>query len=129
PPLDLELHRGTRVAGAHPRLLFFWATWCGPCKQSLPELLAFGEQQGVEIVAITDEDPEQIDRFLHDFKAPFPQNVASDPLRSAFQEYGVSATPTFVLVDAQDVVRLYQRGYSAETGLQVDGWKFPHSAQ
>jgi thiol-disulfide isomerase/thioredoxin len=127
PPLDLELHRGVAQAGAHSRLLFFWATWCGPCKQSLPELVAFGQQQGVEVVAITDEDPEQIDRFLKGFHGEFPENVASDPDRTVFQAYGVSATPTFVLVDAAGVVQAYQRGYSAEQGLQVDGWKYLRS--
>jgi thiol-disulfide isomerase/thioredoxin len=124
PPLDLELHRGEKLAGAHPRLLFFWATWCGPCKLSLPELLAFGEQQDVEILAITDEEPEQIDRFLQDFRGGFPEKIASDPLRAAFQEYGVSATPTFVLVGADGVVQAYQRGYTAEQGLQMEGWKY-----
>ena len=128
PPFELELHRGARLEGAQPRLLFFWATWCGPCKQSVPELLAFGEQQGVEIVAITDEDPEQIDAFLREF-GEFPENVASDPLRVAFQDYGVSATPTFVMLDAQGVVQAYQRGYDAERGLEVEGWKYPGSGK
>jgi thiol-disulfide isomerase/thioredoxin len=122
PALGLELHRGVQLAGPHPRLLFFWATWCGPCKQSVPELLAFAEQRGVEVLAITDEEPGQIDPYLREHADRFPENVVSDPLRVAFQDYGVSATPTFVLIDEAGVIQLYQRGYSAERGLELEGW-------
>ena len=42
--------------------------------------------------------------------------------RRAFLAYGVSGTPTFVLVDGQGVVRSYHTGYLAATGLKIDGW-------
>jgi thiol-disulfide isomerase/thioredoxin len=125
PVLSLETYRGPAIAEASgPRLLFFWATWCGPCKQSLPELLAFAQERGVPIIAITDELPEQLDEFFRGFDAAFPATIVSDPLRASFLSYGVSGTPTFVLVDESGVIRHYQRGYSAGKGLSVEGWKY-----
>jgi thiol-disulfide isomerase/thioredoxin len=78
PPLKLEPFRGDRAfAAGHPRLLFFWATWCVPCKAALPEVLAFAKSRGIEVVAVTDEDPDTLTAFFDQFKQPFP----SKPVR------------------------------------------------
>ncbi len=106
------------------QLLFFWATWCAPCKNSLPELLAFARDRNVEVVSITDEDSEVVNAFLHEFDGDFPEVVASDRRREQFQKYGVSGTPTFVLVDGGGVVRHYQAGYNVGTGLRIEGWQW-----
>jgi thiol-disulfide isomerase/thioredoxin len=125
PALKVEPFRGdTVLAAGKPRLLFFWATWCAPCKASLPEVLAFAQDRGVEVVAITDEDPETLTAFFATFKQPFPDTVAIDPYRSMFQAYGVSGTPTFVLIDADGTVRHYHSGYNAQKGLGIDGWTY-----
>lgn len=124
PPLTIELfHGATELARAKPRLLFFWATWCEICKHALPEVLAFAEERGVEVVAITDEEPETLVPFFLEMHEPFPEVVATDPLRATFRSYGVSGTPTFVLVDGDGIVRHYQSGYTPQKGLQVEGWK------
>jgi thiol-disulfide isomerase/thioredoxin len=128
PPLKLDLFRGrASLTAARPRLLFFWATWCPYCSQSLPELIAFAEERDIEIVAISDEPPEVLDAFLSEFDDPFPYLVATDSHRISFQDYGVSATPTFVLVDRKGIVRHYQRGYRPETGLRIEGWEWRRS--
>jgi thiol-disulfide isomerase/thioredoxin len=123
PTLELDaVYRGAKPDGSKPALLFFWATWCGPCKQSVPELMRFAEQRGVHVVAITDEEPAQLDGFFEKHTEPFPETVVSDPLRIAFQTYGVSGTPTFVLIDPAGVIQTYQRGYSSDRGLEFEGW-------
>ncbi len=124
PALKMELFRGTtELAQTKPRLLFFWATWCVICKHAVPEMLAFARERDVELVAITDEDPETLAPFFLDMQEPFPEVVAIDPLRISFRNYGVSGTPTFVLIDGKGVVRHYQSGYTLERGLQIEGWK------
>ena len=109
-------------------LLFFWATWCAPCKASLPEVLAFEQERGAQVIAITDEPAEQVDPFFQRFSSPFPATVAVDELRSAFQAYGVSGTPTFVLVDGVGKVESTSTGYTAEKGLGVEGWSWSKRA-
>lgn len=122
PKLDLELFRGaTDLAAPRTRLLFFWATWCTICKQAVPEILAYGQTHDVDIVAITDESADILSPFFREFAAPFPDIVAIDARRRAFQAYGVSGTPTFVVVDREGVVRQYQTGYPP-TGLGFEGW-------
>jgi hypothetical protein len=93
------------------------------CKQALPELHAFGLARNVDIIAITDEEPDIVREFLGTTEGWFPTIVATDPFRTTFQSYGVSGTPTFVLVDGEGVVRQYQSGYRPELGLRIDGWK------
>jgi len=123
PPIHVDLFRGaTKLASNKPRLLFFWATWCTICHSSLPELMAYSKATGVELVAITDEDPTLLKKFFRDFHEPFPAIVATDPYRATFQAYGVSGTPTFVLIGADDKVQQYQTGYNAKTGLTIEGW-------
>jgi len=130
PPLKVELVRGAkRLADGKPRLLYFWATWCTICKSALPEVLAFSQARAVEVVAITDEDPDTLKGFLRDFQAPFPSIVAIDPHRATFQNYGVSGFPTFVLVDGDGAVRFYQTGYKRQTGLGIEAWHWDQESK
>ncbi len=128
PPLRLTQYRGeppTSLANGEPHLLFFWATWCKPCKASVPELLAFAEERGVQVVSITDEDTEQLDRFFAGrTDGDFPALVARDPKRETFLAYGVSGTPTFVLVDGDGIVRSVSTGYTPAKGLAIEGWRW-----
>jgi thiol-disulfide isomerase/thioredoxin len=119
---------GKQVVDAKSKLLFFWATWCLPCKASLPEVVAFSKERGIEVVAITDEDPEVLQKFFAQTDFPLKASVAVDPLRTAFRSYGVSGTPTFVLVDDEGVVRHYHAGYDATKGLGIDGWTYKEAA-
>jgi thiol-disulfide isomerase/thioredoxin len=106
-------------------ILFFWATWCEPCKKAVPEVMAFAESKGLSIIAISDEEEGTISRFLAERTEPFVHPVARDPLRKTFISYGVSGTPTFLLVDADGVIRHRQVGYTADKGLTVEGWARP----
>jgi thiol-disulfide isomerase/thioredoxin len=104
-------------------LLFFFATWCGPCKASLPELAAFEKERDTPVIAVTDEPSQKLDAFFSDHKGPFPPRVMTDELRYLFMAYGVNGIPTFVLVD-QGRVRSITTGYRADKGLSLEGWSF-----
>jgi thiol-disulfide isomerase/thioredoxin len=112
-----------------PRLYFFWATWCGYCKRALPELAAFSSQRDVPVVAITDEDPEDVTEFVRQHPGPLPERIATDRRRELFERYGVSGTPTFVLVDERGVVRHVQTGYDARKGIGIAGWRWDGKAE
>ncbi len=125
PSMDVEIVRGKdQLSKERPDLLYFWATWCVICKHAIPEMLALAKEKGLDVIAITDEDPDLVKKFLLEQKEPFPEIVAIDPHRATFQGYGVSGTPSFVIVDPDGIVRLYQTGFTPDGGLHVDGWTY-----
>jgi thiol-disulfide isomerase/thioredoxin len=97
-------------------VLFFWATWCGPCKVAVPELLEWSRARGVLPVAITDESPAVVSRWARKWKGVFPV-VALDAQRTSFQIHGVHAIPTFIHVGADGLVIARQEGYTRSEGL------------
>jgi thiol-disulfide isomerase/thioredoxin len=100
-------------------MLFFWATWCAPCKASIPDLLMWSGRTGVPVLAISDEDDETIRKFLKTWTKPFPERVVSDEMRQAHLGFAVSGTPTFVLVDASGKIEWRHVGFSAKEGLGI----------
>ena len=125
PRLELDHYRGdvpVSLADGRPRLLFFWATWCSICKAAVPELMAFEAERGTQVVAVTDETAAELDPFFAEWKEPFPEIVTSDESRASFRSYGVSGTPTFVLIGGDGVVHQHATGYMKKKGLQIDGW-------
>ncbi len=107
-----------------PHLLFFWATWCVPCKRAVPEVMAFAEARALPVLAVSDEDVDTVAGYLEGLGPTFFQWVAVDRLRKSFVAYGVNGTPTIVLVDEEGVVRNHQVGYDASRGLMVEGWSW-----
>ena len=91
-------------------------------------MLAFERERHTQVIAVTDELREQLDTFFQKFDAPFPETVAMDEYRKAFLAYGVSGTPTFVLLDGTGKVRSYATGYSADKGLGIAGWSWTKPA-
>lgn len=87
-------------------LMDFWATWCGPCVASLPELQAAYKKyhaQGLEVVGISlDEDKSALTSFVKTNKMPWPQVFDGQGWKSAVPGvYGVRAIP-FLLIVGRD---------------------------
>jgi thiol-disulfide isomerase/thioredoxin len=92
----------------YPIVLHFWATWCGPCLQELPELLKLSERirpQGFTVVAVAvDENWRKLDEFFaqHPELAKMRQLtvLALDPEGETAGKFGSSRFPeTFLIND------------------------------
>jgi thiol-disulfide isomerase/thioredoxin len=110
----------TALAGGKQHLLFFWATWCKPCKLAVPDLLAFEKETGIRVVAISEEEPDKVQRFLGEAGAAgFLSTVAIDADRLAHEAFEVDVLPSFVLVDQNLRVRGEWSGYSEGLGAHL----------
>ena len=100
----------------------FWASWCGPCKQSLPEfnkVYNTYKDMGFEIIAINlDENPEDAKAFLK--KTPVDYTIAADASGSIAEKFGVEAMPSSVLIDQKGVIRVNHKGYRSGDAKKLE---------
>jgi thiol-disulfide isomerase/thioredoxin len=112
---DIPLLRGgdrfTSKAGeGKVQLLYFWATWCGPCRKTSPWIDALKEQAGdaIHVVGISSEELEKLKPFVDRAKGTYP--IAHDDEGTVKMDYEVNKLPTAVLIDAEGTVRVWDIG-------------------
>jgi thiol-disulfide isomerase/thioredoxin len=112
--LDLESFRG------RPVLMTFWASWCGPCRQELPELQKLSEEladEGFELVTInTDQSAVNGARFLKKYNIDVPVYRID---RATQMALGVRSLPTNLLLDREGRPVMILRGYSPEVPSEI----------
>lgn len=91
-------------------LLNFWATWCGPCRLEMPELVAeANHNDNLIVLAINvQEELAQLQPFAEDFTMTMPVVLDSDA--SLRQLYEVSGMPTSVFIDSTGKISNVWRG-------------------
>jgi thiol-disulfide isomerase/thioredoxin len=81
----------------------FWATWCGPCRAEIPDLVALQEKyrDTLQVVGISEDEasPEVVKRFAGDHHVNYPIVMLTPELEKIFP--GVSALPTSFILDRE----------------------------
>jgi cytochrome c biogenesis protein CcmG/thiol:disulfide interchange protein DsbE len=97
---DIDAHRGRWV------VVNFFATWCPPCVEEHPELVAFDERNGSRVqlvsVAFDDTEVDAVERFFADNGGDWP--VITSGAGGASLDYGVKKLPESFLVDPSGTV-------------------------
>ena len=131
PVLDVEHYLGEPLPSADSLkgkvvVAFFWAHWCPDCKRQLPILEQLHETYGDRGLAILgptqlygytargqDATPEQELEYLrgaYQERFPIPSWMSVPVSQQNFLDFGVSTTPTLVVIDREGIVRLYNPG-------------------
>ena len=117
----------------------FWATWCGPCRKQIPELVAlykkYNKSRGLVIIGVScdliqGDGVKAVAPFVEEFQINYPIALADERLVDSM---GVEAIPTtlFVGPDGKLVSRIVGAGHAGEitssTRQLLDGVKAPVS--
>jgi thiol-disulfide isomerase/thioredoxin len=125
PDFELELLGGTKFRMAQNKgriiILDFWATWCGPCLQAMPQVEQVAREfrdRNVRLVAVNlQEEAKQISAMLERHK--LGPEVALDRDGSVAEKYQANAIPQTVVIDREGtIVRLFVGG-GAHLGDQL----------
>ena len=123
--LNLESSRGKVV------LLNFWATWCGPCREEIPGLVALQEKykDSLQIIGLVVDDPDEkeVRGAVDSQKINYPVALADGKTRMDYG--GIAALPTVFLINTEGGVvqkhvglydpELYETEVRALLGLPV----------
>ncbi|CAN5846228.1 hypothetical protein BH23PLA1_BH23PLA1_01140 [soil metagenome] len=116
-------------------LIDFWATWCGPCMQELPEIIKLidsyeqkGEDNLVVLAVSLDSRPNDlagvrklVEQTLDERKFHLQREAISkvglDPKGALSDAFQVRGIPTVVLLDREGVVRMVHVGFDPKVDL------------
>ena len=105
PPFSVTDLEGRTTSSADWRgkvvLLNFWATWCGPCRAEIPDLIALQQKypDNLVIVGISEDEAavSTVKNFAAEQKMNYPIVMSTDAIRQIFK--GVVALPTTFVLD------------------------------
>ncbi|HET7307825.1 MAG TPA: TlpA disulfide reductase family protein [Gammaproteobacteria bacterium] len=116
PDLDGKLHALSQWRGKL-RLLNFWATWCGPCREEVPALVALQKQygkRGLQIIGIaTDEPgPKAVKQFAGKYKVNYPLLMDNGHAANIARHLGFNliGLPASILIDGNGNIITYHLG-------------------
>ncbi|MBI5483956.1 MAG: TlpA family protein disulfide reductase [Deltaproteobacteria bacterium] len=114
--ITLDSYRGQVL------LLDFFATWCQPCRQSIPHLVEMSRKyggQGLQVLGLSaDVDGAGVVKaFAGEYGIRYPLALADDTVTA---DFGVRSVPVMIVIDKKGKVAEIYRGYSNEMGRSLE---------
>jgi peroxiredoxin len=100
----------------------FFATWCIPCKESIPHMNSLNRKyskQGLQILGVSVDEGgvREVKNFIADRKIAYPVAIAGEDLQT---EYGLRSIPTIYVINKKGIVAEKFQGYSDQTGRAME---------
>lgn len=105
-------------------VLDFWASWCVPCKKSMPHLAELFKElkdSPLTIIAVNlDEEKNKISSFEKSIGLEIPFPVIFDKDSRLPTLYNVEGMPTTVIIDKQGIIKFKETGFDNDTREKMD---------
>jgi len=103
-------------------LLDFWATWCGPCRESIPHLIQLYKtyrENGFEMIGISLDkgDATVVRNFTKSMDIPYPIVMAPEEVA---RDYRVTSIPTTFFIDKEGKIRERITGFNSTIAQQMN---------
>jgi thiol-disulfide isomerase/thioredoxin len=116
PAFKLDTLDGKAISLADARgkviLLNFWATWCGPCRAEIPDLIELQNKykDHLQIIGliVDDDDPAAVKKFVEKTGINYPVAMVTGDVRMKYG--GIAALPTSFMLDAEGRVMQKHEG-------------------
>jgi cytochrome c biogenesis protein CcmG, thiol:disulfide interchange protein DsbE len=126
PPFRLADLKGREVSLSQYKgkvvILDFWATWCGPCRLSMPlleKLQANNPDEFVLLAINLEESPEEVRAYVE--KEGIKATVLLDTEGTLARDYSVESIPMQVIIDKKGTVRQVLLGFNPNMTEQLKG--------
>lgn len=122
PSFTLESLEGDKVTvGPSDKItvINFWATWCPPCQEEMPELDQFAKknQQKINFYAINlQESNKKVSDFMNKYKYTMPVLLDKDGVVA--KQFLIAAIPTTIIIDKNGLIKHRQSGAMTMSELE-----------
>lgn len=93
----------------------FWATWCPPCREEIPDFVELQQQyssEGLQFIGIALQQAEEVRGFIDEFNVNYPSLVGGDDVIQVAKRLGngIGALPYTVIIDRSGMIAFTRRG-------------------